>query len=116
MIQVIASLTINPDESDALARYHEATTPLIEKAGARIVQQLELEDPVVGEMPGKILMMIEYPSQEALEGVFNSAEYKSIIPYREKAFLEYNICIVKKDGPQTPKRLNVPRQNQWPRF
>ena len=89
---------------------------MIEKAGARIVQQMELEEPVVGSLPGKILMMIEYPSHEALEGVFNSQEYKSIIPYREKAFLEYNICIVKKDGAQEQKTIKISNKSHWPRF
>ncbi len=98
MVQLVASLTINPDEPEALAKYLETTTPLIEKVGAKVVQQIELGTPVVGEAPCKLLMMVEYPSHAAIEAVFESDEYKSIIPIREKAFTDYNICIVKKGG------------------
>lgn len=94
MIQVVASLTINPTEPKALQAYFDVAMPLIEKVGAKLVQKIEIGDPVVGDKLSSILMLVDYPSHEAVEAVFDSPEYKSIIPMRKRAFLKYNVCIV----------------------
>ncbi len=94
MIQVVASLTINPDEPEALESYFAAAMPLIENAGATVAQQIELGDPIVGETPSQLLMLVDYPSLDAVDAVFRSPAYQSMIPIRDRAFLKYNICYV----------------------
>ena len=97
MVQVVASLSINPEEPEAVEAYFAVAMPLIEKAGAKVVQKIEVGEVVVGEQPSEMVMLVEYPSYEAVEGVFKSPEYRAIIPKREKAFLKYNVCIVSKN-------------------
>lgn len=97
MVQVVASLTINPEEPEALDTYFGVAMPLIDKVGAKVIQKIEVGDPVVGEQPSELVMLVEYPSYEAVEKVFKSAEYQAVIPFREKAFLKYNVCIVSKN-------------------
>ncbi|MEM7060319.1 MAG: DUF1330 domain-containing protein [Pseudomonadota bacterium] len=97
MVQVVASLSINPEEPEALETYFQVAMPLIERVGAKVVQKIEVGEAVVGEQPSEMVMLVEYPSYEAVQRVFNSAEYQAIIPAREKAFLKYNVCIVSKN-------------------
>jgi uncharacterized protein (DUF1330 family) len=44
--------------------------------------------------------MVEYPSREAVDMVFGSAEYAAVIPHRDRAFLDYAITII--DDPVEP--------------
>ena len=94
MIQVIASLAINPDEPDALDTYFRVAGTLMEEVGASITQKIELGEAVIGEKASEIVMLVKYPSLDALQQVFNSPEYESLIPIRDKAFVKYNICYV----------------------
>ena len=52
-VQVVACVTINQDEPEALEEYLRVTTPLLEEVGARIMKQLEIGDAVIGEPVAK---------------------------------------------------------------
>jgi uncharacterized protein (DUF1330 family) len=93
-IQVIALVTVNDDEPQALAAYIAATFPLMEKAGGKILRRFTVNEVVVGHKPAKSVMIIEYPSREAVDLVFESETYRNIIPIRDIAFLDYNVSIV----------------------
>ena len=97
MVQVVASLTINPEEPEALQKYFGVAMPLIEKAGGKICQRIELGKPIIGEQSTETVMLVDYPSFDSVERVFQSPEYKTAIPHRDKAFLKYNVCIVSKN-------------------
>jgi uncharacterized protein (DUF1330 family) len=49
--------------------------------------------------------MVEYPTREAVDMVFKSEEYASVIEQRARAFTEYAITIV-----DDPDRTMAPRQ------
>lgn len=93
-IRVVATIEIDPSEGDATDKYFNTTLPLLERVGARILEQFKVGDAVVGERLGETLMIVEYPNLEAVDAVFGSQEYRAIIPYRDKAFRKYNICII----------------------
>lgn len=97
MLQVIASLKTNPEEPEALQTYFDTAIPLLERAGAKIRQRIEVGDEIVGKNAPEIMMLVDYPSYEAIDAVFQSAEYKSVIPVRDRAFLKYNVCIVNEN-------------------
>ena len=97
MVQVVASLSINPDEPEAVDAYFGVAMPLIEKVGAKVLQKIEVGEAVIGEQPSELVMLVEYPDYESIERVFESIEYQAIIPTREKAFLKYNVRIVTKN-------------------
>ena len=93
-LQVVACVTINPDEPEALEAYFNVTLPLLEEVGAKVIQTMEIGVPVVGEPIGEKLMLVEYPDEDALDRVFSSEAYTSIIPSRDKAFLSYRVSIL----------------------
>lgn len=100
MVTVLAFVTIAEDAPDALAAYFRITDPLLKRAGARIVKRFSIHDVVVGKRPAQTVVMVEYPSREAVDMVFGSPEYASVIKYRDRAFLDYAITII--DEPAEP--------------
>ena len=105
MVTVLAFVTVAEDAPDALAAYFRVTDPLLKRAGARIVKRFSIHDVVVGKKPAQTVVMVEYPSREAVDMVFGSPEYAAVIPHRDRAFLDYAITII--DDPAEPS-LQVP--------
>lgn len=93
-VKVIALVTINDDAPLALAQYLDVTTPLLEKAGAKIIQRFTLNEAVVGKRPAQSVVIVEYPSKEAVSDVFDSTEYQAIKSVRDRAFSNYQVSIV----------------------
>lgn len=92
-VKVFALVTFNEEQAQALARYLEITEPLLQREGARIIERFSLEDDVIGERPAKSVIIVEYPSRQAVENVFSSPEYRSAIPFRDLAFSTYSVHI-----------------------
>lgn len=92
-VTVIALVTIAEDAPRALAAYLEVTTPLLERAGARIIKRFAMQEQIVGRAPVQSAVIVEYPNRAAVDMVFNSPEYRRIIPIRDKAFLRYHVSI-----------------------
>jgi uncharacterized protein (DUF1330 family) len=93
-VKVIALVTINDDQPRALAAYLEATLPLLEAVGGSIAQRFTVQGQVVGNMPAKSVMIINYPSYEAVQELFESEAYQNIIPTRNLAFKDYSVSVV----------------------
>ena len=91
---MIALVTINEDEAQALGRYLEITEPLLKRNGARIVERFSLEDDIIGSRPAQSVIIVEYPNHEAVHEVFSSREYKAAIPFRDTAFATYSVHVV----------------------
>ena len=94
MVTVLAFVTIAEDAPEALAAYFSVTDPLLKRAGARIVKRFAVNDVVVGTHPSQTVVMVEYPSREAVDSVFKSPEYTAIRAIRDRAFSTYSITIV----------------------
>ncbi|WGV15741.1 DUF1330 domain-containing protein [Fuscovulum ytuae] len=94
MVTVLAFVTISEDAPDALAAYFSVTDPLLKRAGARIVKRFAVNDVVIGTHPSQTVVMVEYPSREAVDSVFKSPEYAAVKAVRDRAFSTYAITIV----------------------
>lgn len=92
-ITVIAMVTIAEDQPLALSQYLAVTTPLLERANAKIIKRFTMNEAVVGHRPAKTVVIVEYPNRAAVDMVFQSEEYKLLIPIRDRAFLSYDISI-----------------------
>ena len=93
-VKVIALVTINEDQPMALAKYLELTTPVLDRVGAEIVERYQLEADVVGDRSARTVILVDYPSREAVDEVFASAEYEAAKPYRDMAFSDYMVSLV----------------------
>lgn len=93
-VKLIAMTTLNPDEPKALDDYLAVAGPLTEKAGAKLLERHETLKVIHGEPVAKYILILEYPSVEAIETLFASDEYKSIIKVRDRAFTTYQVAII----------------------
>lgn len=93
VVTVIGLVSVNEDQAYALGKYLEITEPLLASVGARIVDRYVLESQVVGNGQVQTVVVVEYPSKEAVDRVFHSSEYERAIPFRDKAFAEYSVHV-----------------------
>ncbi len=94
MAKVIALVTINEEQPLALAKYLELTEPVLERVGANIIQRYMLDEEVVSHRPAKTIIVVDYPSRDAIDEVFSSREYEPAIPFRDVAFSTYSVHAV----------------------
>ncbi|MFK7751586.1 MAG: DUF1330 domain-containing protein [Sedimentitalea sp.] len=93
-VTVVAMVSINDDEPRALAEYFQVTGPLLRDAGAKIVKRFHLQEVVVGQTAPKSVIIVEYPSTEAVSKVFHSDAYRQIEAVRDRAFSQYSVTVV----------------------
>ena len=88
-VQVIAMVEVR--DPDLVAEYFKVTLPLMEQAGAKVVNQYAFGDPVVGESRGETIYVVEYPDFDAVDAVFQSPEYEAVKPIRDRGFSKYSV-------------------------
>lgn len=96
-IKLIALTSVNPDEEDALLHYLSVVGPLMTAAGAELIERIELGKAIVGSDMPQFMTIMEYPSEEAINRVFLSAEYQGLKSIRQKAFSHYQISIERQN-------------------
>lgn len=101
-VTVVAMVSINDDEPLALAEYFRVTGPLLERAGAKIKKTFNINEVVVGHRPAKKVFVVEYPDKAAVDMVFQSQEYKDVIPSRDLAFSHYSVSIAADEIQSAP--------------
>lgn len=95
-VLVFALTTVNQDNPEALGLYLATTAPLLERAGAEILQRYEVKEAVVGEPPAEFVTIVRYPDRSAVDTVFQSSEYHALREIRRQAFSTYQINIVQE--------------------
>ena len=93
-VKVIALLTIREDEPKALAEYLDRAEPILSRSGARIAARYAVTDTLVGDPTVKTMVVVEYPSREAVRDALESPEYAALKPLRDRAFAHYQISVV----------------------
>lgn len=82
----------NPAEMPAVQEYLEAVMPLLQGAGGQLVKRLKVDQLLAGK-PAGMVMVMDFDSRDAVTGMFESDEYKALIPGRDRGFAEMNILI-----------------------
>lgn len=95
-ITVIGLVTVAKGEDAALAQYLEVSARLLERANAVVTKRFAVNEAVIGSGTVKSVIMVEYPSREAVDAVFLSEEYQALIPIRDRAFASYDISIAEQ--------------------
>ncbi len=87
---------------DALERYVKGVIPMLIKAGGSQPKIIKQDKSVAGHTDTFMSMIVEFngvEARKAAEAVFESDEYKMIIPDRDRAFSKMNIAFY-SDMPQ----------------
>ena len=93
---LIVKATPNPLEMEAYEYYVKNAGPIFKKFKGKSVSKYSMSDSIVGNEKFKMLVIMEFPSDDVIKKVFNSEAYQELLPYREKAFTTLNVFICKQ--------------------
>ncbi|SED05742.1 Uncharacterized conserved protein, DUF1330 family [Tenacibaculum sp. MAR_2009_124] len=85
--------TINPKGKEELSKYLEKTEILYKKVNAKPVHKFMITKTLIGESTPNLVSIMEFQNIHSLNDVFESDDYKELIPYREKAFTKLEAFI-----------------------
>lgn len=86
-------VTSTPDmtQQESLQAYVSGVMPMLLKLGGTVIKRSRIESTYHGEATFTHLLVMDFPSKEALVAMFDGAAYQALIPARNKAFSEVNI-------------------------
>lgn len=90
--QLILLGTRRPDTDDDFKAYVSVAGPLFAAAGGTWNGQFDRVDDLAGEGPDQVRIM-DFPDEDTIRALFGSAEYRQVIPLRDKAFEELRIIV-----------------------
>jgi uncharacterized protein (DUF1330 family) len=89
---LVVTATPNPNEMESVQSYLQGVMPLLTDAGGQLVKRLKVENLIHGNSNGMVLVM-DFDSDDAVTGLFESDEYAKLVPVRDKGFKEMNIMV-----------------------
>ncbi|MEM8776761.1 MAG: DUF1330 domain-containing protein [Pseudomonadota bacterium] len=88
--------TPDPDGAQALEEYASSAVPLLTAVGAKPRVRAKVAEQLVGETELQTVFVVEFPSRESVDAVFDSDAYKALIPARSKAFKTLHFLILEE--------------------
>ena len=89
---LVVTGTPNPSEMEAVQSYLKGVMLLLMGAGGTLVKRLKVAKVVNGRLSGMVLVM-DFPSEAAIEELFASDAYQTLVETRDKGFSEMNMLI-----------------------
>ena len=89
---LVVTAVPNPSEMESVQGYLHGVMPLLMGAGGTLVRRLKTSKVVNGRPAGMVLVM-DFESADAVTAMFDSDDYRALIPARDKGFTEMNILI-----------------------
>ncbi|PCJ66102.1 MAG: hypothetical protein COA58_08500 [Bacteroidetes bacterium] len=90
---MIVNAGLNPNEKDAFGYYSAHSSPLFKAAGGKLVSKYKVAKSIVGNIEIQLVVIMEFPNNQAIIKVFESEAYKELLPFRDRAFTELDVFI-----------------------
>ena len=97
-ITLVVTASPNPNEMEAVQDYVTKAGPLLAGAGGIPVKRLKITDVFFGDKSFAILLVMDFPSKQAVVDMFNSDAYQALVPSRDKGFFQVNIFFAEAAG------------------
>lgn len=92
---LVVTAVPNPNEMASVQEYLQGVLPLFMGAGGTLVRRLKTNKVVNGRPAGMVLVM-DFESAGAVTDMFESDEYRALVPIRDRGFAEMNILITQE--------------------
>ena len=89
---LVVTAVPNPNEMASVQEYLHGVLPLLMGAGGTLVRRLKTNRVVNGRPAGMVLVM-DFESADAAASIFESDDYRALVPVRDRGFEEMNILI-----------------------
>ncbi len=63
------------------------------KQGLILIGKHKISENIVGDKKLHVVVVMEFPSSQAIKKVFESEAYKALLPYRDKAFTDLEMFL-----------------------
>lgn len=90
---LVVTAVPNPDGAEDMQAYLKGVLPVLMSHGGELVYRGKIERPISGEAGFAMLMVMAFDSAASIDKVFESAEYKALVPHREKGFSKIDILV-----------------------
>ena len=88
---LVVTAAPNPKAPEAMQSYLKGVLPLLMGAGGEIVKRLKVTDVIGGKQAYGMVLVMNFASKDAVSAMFDSDEYKALIPAREEGFTSMTI-------------------------
>jgi uncharacterized protein (DUF1330 family) len=92
---LVVTAVPNPNEMASVQEYLHGVLPLLVGAGGALVRRLKTNEVVNGRPAGMVLVM-DFESADAVTSMFESDEYRALVPVRDRGFAEMNILLTQQ--------------------
>lgn len=89
---LIVNAVPNPEHMDDMRAYLQQSGPLVNGLGGSPPKRMKVTETINGDVPALVLFM-DFPDRDAVQAVFASDAYRSLIPIRDRGFLRMDIFI-----------------------
>ncbi len=96
---MIVTCKIDPSKKEDFKHYVQNARPIFGKHGGRPVGQYAVAETEIGESQTTHVIIMEFPSKDAIRNVFKDPDYLALIPSRTKAFPVLDIMISEEFEP-----------------
>jgi len=92
---LVVTAVPNPNEMASVQAYLKGVMPLFMGAGGKLVRRLKTDRVLNGRPAGMVLVM-DFESADSVEALFESEEYRALLPKRDQGFAEMNILLTQQ--------------------
>jgi uncharacterized protein (DUF1330 family) len=90
---LIVNAVFNSNEREAFTYYSENSSRIFKNAGGKLVAKYKVMQNIIGDKNLQVVVILEFPTDQAIRDVFESEAYKKLLPFRNKAFTELEAFI-----------------------
>ncbi len=93
---LVVTAAPNPDEMEAMQAYLKGVLPLLMDASGRLVKRLKIEGAISGAQDYGMVPVMDFESKDKITSMFESDEYKALVPLRDRGFTKMNISVARR--------------------
>lgn len=97
---LVVTCKIDKSKKEELKHYISGARPIFAQYGGRPSGQYEVKDTIIGNSQTTHIVVMEFPSVEAVQNVFKDPNYIALIPARTIAFPVLDILITEAFTPE----------------
>jgi uncharacterized protein (DUF1330 family) len=98
---MIVSAKIDATQRQELKHYISNARPIFQEYGGRPIGQYQVMESPVGESQSTHVIVMEFPSTDAVRRVFKDEKYTALVPARTAAFPVLEIMIAEDFNPMS---------------
>jgi uncharacterized protein (DUF1330 family) len=88
---IVVTAVFNPDHMQAAQEYMQRAIPMLIDGGGEIIRRVKVTRSVIGENKNSAFLVMDFPSENAVDAIFSSEAYAEIIPLRDMGFKSLDI-------------------------